>query len=120
MAYVDGFVLAVPTANKDAYRKLAEDMVPVFKRLGAISVVECWGDDVPDGKVTSFPMAVKKTEDEAVVFAWIVWPSKEVRDKGNAAMMQDPVVRAWEDEGRQPPFDGMRMIFGGFEVLVEG
>ena len=67
MAYVDGFVLAVPTANKDAYRKLAEDMVPVFKRLGAISVVECWGDDVPDGKVTSFPMAVKKTEDEAVV-----------------------------------------------------
>ncbi len=119
MSYVDGVVLAVPAANRDAYRKLAEDMVPVFKRLSALQVVECWGDDVPDGKLTSFPMAVKKKADEAVVFSWIVWPSKEVRDLGNAEMMQDPVLKAWEEEGRQPPFDGMRMIYGGFEVLLD-
>lgn len=119
MAYIDGFVLAVPKKNRDAYLQLAKDMLPLFRRLGATRVVECWGDDVPDGNLTSFPMAVKKEPDEEVVFSWIVWPSKAVRDKGNAEMMQDPIMQQWEAEGREPPFDGRRMIFGGFEVILD-
>ena len=82
MQYVDGFVLAVPNANRDAYKKLAERAAAIFKENGAINVVECWGDDVPDGKLTSFPMAVKKEANETIVFAWISWPSKSVRDAG--------------------------------------
>lgn len=89
MAYVDGYVLAVPHSNKDAYLKLARESAVVFKDHGALSVVENWADDVPDGTVTSFPLAVKCTEQEAVVFSWIVWPSKEARDAGNKAAMED-------------------------------
>ena len=115
MNYVDGFVLAVPTANKEAYRKLAQTMAPLFLEHGALGMVECWGDDVPDGVVTSFPMAVKCQPDETVVFSWISWPSREVRDAGMAKVMADPRMQP----GAEPmPFDGKRMIFGGFQVLV--
>ena len=116
MAYVDGFVLAVPTANRDAYVKVATEAAAVFKEYGALHFVECWGDDVPDGEVTSLPMAVKRKEDETVVFAWIVWPSREARDAGNKKVMADPRM---EGSMKDMPFDGKRMIFGGFETIVE-
>ena len=82
MTYVDGFVAAVPTANRASYTKHAETAAVVFKEHGALRVVECWGDDVPQGKVTSFPMAVKCKDDETVVFSWITWPSRQKRDEG--------------------------------------
>lgn len=116
MTYIDGFVLAVPTANRDAFRKHAEMAAPIFKEHGAVNMVECWGDDVPDGKLTSFPMAVQKKDDETVVFSWIVWPSRQARDEGMKKVMDDPRVQA---NVNPMPFDGKRMIFGGFEVLVE-
>jgi uncharacterized protein YbaA (DUF1428 family) len=115
MAYVDGFVIAVPTANRAAYQKIAEEAAIVFKEYGALKVVECWGDDVPEGKLTSFPMAVKCEENETVVFSWIVWPSREVRDEGNQKVMADPRMSKPEEM----PFDGKRMIYGGFEMIVE-
>ena len=116
MAYVDGFVAAVPTANREKFRKHAEEAAEVFKECGALKVVECWGDDVPDGEVTSFPMAVKRKEDETVVFSWILWPSKAVRDEGMKKMMEDPRM---QPEANPMPFDGKRVIFGGFEIIVE-
>lgn len=115
MTYVDGYLLAVKTAMKDDYLKMAKDVAPIFKDHGAIKVVETWGDDVPDGKVTSFPMAVKKQDDETVVFSWILWPSKEVRNKGLKTAMEDPRMK----EPEVMPFDGKRMIFGGFEMILE-
>lgn len=114
MAYVDGFVLAVPRANKDAYRKVAAESAIIFKDHGALSVMECWGDDVPEGVLTSFPMAVKANADEVVVFSWIIWPSREARDRGNEAVMKDPRMMGPDTM----PFDTKRMIFGGFEELV--
>ena len=117
MNYVDGFVIAVPIANREAYREMASRAVPVFKENGALSVVECWGDDVPEGKLTSFTMAVKREPDEAVVFSWITWPSRSVRDAGMKAAMADPRLEPYADK---MPFDGKRMIFGGFQVIVEG
>ncbi|MCG8558840.1 MAG: DUF1428 domain-containing protein [Hyphomicrobiales bacterium] len=117
MAYIEGFLLAVPTDKREAYKRFAESFVPIYKELGAIGMTECWGDDVPDGKVTSFPMAVKAEKDETVVLAWIVWPSKEVRDEGNKKMLEHP--RFKDMDPSQMPFDGMRMILGGFEVLLE-
>ena len=113
MTYVDGFVLAVPTANCEAYKALAEAAVVVFKEHGALSLVECWGDDVPEGKVTSFPMAVKCKPDETVVFSWITWPSRQVRDASMKKVMEDPRF-----SGVEMPFDGKRMIYGGFEMIV--
>jgi len=113
--YVDGFVLAVPTAKREAYRQHAEFAAPIFREFGALKLVECWGDDVPEGKVTSFPMAVKCKDDETVVFSWILWPSKEVRDAGMKKLMEDPRMKDMKDM----PFDGQRMIFGGFEILVD-
>jgi uncharacterized protein YbaA (DUF1428 family) len=114
MSYIDGFVIAVPAANKDAYRELAATVAPVFKEHGALRLVECWGDDVPDGKITDFRRAVQAEAGENVVFSWIVWPSKAVRDGAHKKVMEDP---------RMPkgaaPFDGKRMIFGGFEVLLD-
>lgn len=115
MTYIDGFVLAVPKANKDVYKRHAAEMAEVFKDHGALSVVECWGDDVPDGEVTSFPMAVKAEPDEVVVFAWISWPSREVRDVGNEKVFADPRAKMPQKD----VMDGKRMIFGGFEVLLE-
>ena len=114
MTYVDGFVLAVPTANRDVYRQHAEAAAPLFKEHGALRLVEGWGDDVPEGTLTSFPMAVKLKPDETVVFSWIVWPSRSARDQGMKAFMADPRMA-----GMAMPFDGARMIFGGFEVIVD-
>ena len=116
MAYVDGFVAAVPTAKKDAYLKHAEDAAVVFKEHGATQVVECWGEDVPEGEVTSFPMAVKCKDDETVVFAWALWPSREARDAGMEKIMEDPRM---QPDVNPMPFDGSRLIFGGFEVLLD-
>lgn len=111
-AFVDGFLLAVPDANKERYRKLATDTAQAFKRHGATEIVECWAEDVPEGKLTSMPMAVKLEAGESVVFAWIAWPSREVRDAGMKAIMEDPSLH------QDVPFDGKRMIFGGFRILV--
>lgn len=116
MSYVDGFVVAVPAANKEAYRKMAAEAAPLFKELGATRFVECWGDDVPDGKVTDFRGAVKAKDGEVVVFSWIEYPSKEVRDAANTKMMADPRMKAM---GENMPFDGQRMIYGGFAPIVE-
>ncbi|MNF27844.1 hypothetical protein D3C84_85060 [compost metagenome] len=116
MSYVDGFVLAVPTANKEIYRKHAEAAGAVFKEYGALKLVECWGDDVPEGKVTSFPMAVKCKPDETVVFSWIVWPSRAVRDQAMEKVMADPRL---QPDKNPMPFDGQRLIYGGFEMIIE-
>ena len=116
MSYVDGFVAAVPTANRETYRKHAQDAAAVFKEHGALTVVECWGDDVPDGEVTSFPMAVKRKDDETVVFAWITWPSRAVRDNGMKKVMADSRM---QPDANPMPFDGSRLIYGGFETILE-
>lgn len=116
MSYIEGFVAAVPTANKEKYRAQAESAVDVFKRLGATRLVECWGDDVPDGKVTDFKGAVQAKEDETVVFSWVEYPDKETRDAANDAMMNDPDAAAGVAE---LPFDGKRMIFSGFAPILE-
>jgi uncharacterized protein YbaA (DUF1428 family) len=114
MTYVDGFVAAVPIAKQEAYLKHAQDAAQVFKDHGALSVVECWGDDVPEGKLTSFTMAVKRQDDEAVVFSWITWPSREVRDAGWTKVMADPRMQA---DTNPMPLDGKRLIYGGFKVI---
>lgn len=115
MHYIDGFVAAVPRTNKDAYILHAQQSAAVFKEYGALQLVECWGDDVPEGEITSFPKAVKCEDNEAVVFSWITWPSKEIRDKNMAELMKDSRL----DPDQNPfPFDGMRMIYGGFEMIV--
>jgi uncharacterized protein YbaA (DUF1428 family) len=116
MNYVDGFVIAVPNAKREAYLKMAQDATAVFKDHGALQVVECWGDDVPEGKVTSFPMAVKRQPDESVVFSWIVWPSRQVRDEGMKKVMEDPRMKM---DPATMPFDGQRMIYGGFQIIVQ-
>lgn len=115
MNYVDGFVAAVPTANREKYLKHAEDAAVVFKEHGALQVVECWGDDVPEGKLTSFPMAVQRKDDETVVFSWVTWPSREKRDEAWKLVMEDPRMQP----GSTPfPFDGKRMIYGGFQMIL--
>ena len=116
MNYIDGYVLAVPTANRERYRSVSQKASAVFKEYGALGVTECWGDDVPEGKVTSFTMAVQRKPDETVVFSWIVWPSRQARDEGMKKSMEDPRMKF---DPATTPFDGQRMIFGGFEVIVE-
>lgn len=116
MEYIDGFVAAVPNAKKDAYLKMAREAAVVFKDHGALRVAECWGDDVPEGELTSFTMAVQRKEDESVVFSWVAWPSREARDIGNQKVMQDPRMK-WDEEN--PPFDGKRMFFGGFQMILD-
>ncbi|WP_417584156.1 DUF1428 domain-containing protein [Nitrincola sp.] len=116
MSYVDGFVAAVPTANKAKYIQHARDAALVFKEYGVLKMVECWGDDVPEGKVTSFPMAVKCQPDETVIFSWLVWPSREVRDQAMPKIMEDPRL---QPDVNPMPFDGKRLIYGGFEVVLE-
>ena len=115
MNYVDGFVAAVPTANRDAYRKHAEAAAAVFKEYGALTVVESWGDDVPEGKLSSFSMAVKREANETVVFSWITWPSRQVRDDAWKKVMADPRL---QPDKNPIPFDGKRLIYGGFEMIV--
>jgi uncharacterized protein YbaA (DUF1428 family) len=116
MKYVDGYVVAVPARNKDAYCELASQAAAVFKKYGAVRVVECWGDDVPRGKLTDFQGAVKATDDEVVVFSWIEWPSKEARDAGMKKSMEDPFM---QQDRSSNPFDAQRMIFGGFAAIVD-
>ena len=115
MSYIEGFVVAVPRANKDAYRKHAAEAAPYFKKLGATRQVENWGDDVPDGKVTDFKGAVKAKPDEEIIFSWIEYPDKATRDKANKQMLNDPEMSDMSDM----PFDGKRMIFAGFEPVVD-
>jgi uncharacterized protein YbaA (DUF1428 family) len=116
MSYVDGFVLAVPKQNMDAYKAMAQTAGAVWKEHGALAYVECWGDDVPYGELTSFPRAVQAKDDEVVVFAWIVYESREKRDAINAKVMQDPRLKC---EPSDMPFDGKRMIYGGFKSFLE-
>jgi uncharacterized protein YbaA (DUF1428 family) len=119
MAYIDGFVIAVPKANKQKFIDHANTGDSVFAELGATRILECWEDDVPDGKVTDFRRAVQATKDEAVVFSWIEWPDKATRDAAMAKMTDlmktDPRM---SPEGNPMPFDGKRMIFGGFSPVV--
>jgi uncharacterized protein YbaA (DUF1428 family) len=116
MHYIDGFVVAVPDEKRDVYVRYAGEVARVFKECGALRVVECWGDDVPEGKLTSFPMAVKREPGESVVIAWIVWPDKATRDAGHRKMEADPRVQHATDT---MPFDGKRMIYGGFQTVVD-
>ena len=116
MSYVEGFVVPVPAANKETFRKHAADAAPMFKEFGATRMVEAWGDNVPDGKLTDFKGAVKAKPDEVVVFSWFEYPDKAARDAANEKMMSDPRMKQM---GANMPFDGQRMIFGGFAPIVE-
>lgn len=116
MNYIDGFVVAVPNTNKQEYIAHAERAAAVFREYGALKSVECWGDDVPAGEVTSFPMAVQCRDDETVCFSWIVWPSREVRNEAIQKAMADERL---DPQHNPMPFDGMRLIYGGFEVIVD-
>jgi uncharacterized protein YbaA (DUF1428 family) len=114
MSYVDGFVAAVPAANRQAYFEHASKAAPIFKEYGALRVMECWGDDVPRGTQTDFFRAVEAKEDEVVVFSWVEWPNKAARDAGWQKLMADPRMQP----GSNPmPFDGKRLIYGGFAPI---
>lgn len=115
MTYVEGFVAAVPTENKEAFRSQAAELAPLFKECGVRRQVECWGDDVPHGKLTDFYGAVQAKEDETVVFGWFEYPDKATRDAANEKMRTDPRMQPRDDN----PFDGQRMIFGGFDTIVD-
>jgi uncharacterized protein YbaA (DUF1428 family) len=120
MSYIDGFVIAVPTANKDKFIAHAKLGDSVFIDLGATRVVECWGDDVPDGKLTDFRRAVQAQDDETIVFSWIEWPDKATRDAGMKKLMSPNFKDERMDPQKNPmPFDGKRLIFGGFAPVVE-
>ena len=119
MTYVDGFVIAVPKANKQKFIDHANKGDSVFADLGATRILECWGDDVPEGKVTDFRRAVQATDEEAVVFSWVEWPDKATRDAAMKKMVEDPRMDPSTPGNPPMPFDGKRMIFGGFEQVVE-
>lgn len=114
MSYVTGFLTPVPKSNREAYVASAREGWALFSKYGAVSSMECWGDDVPDGKHTSFPMAVKKKDDEVVVFSWLIWPDKQTADNAWARMQEDPAMK-----NMQMPFDGQRMMWGGFTPIFE-
>ena len=116
MAYVDGFVLAVPKANIDAYKKMANDAGAVWMEHGALSYAECIGDDVPYGELTSFPRAVQAKDDEVVVFSWVTYASRAERDVILKKVMEDPRLKSGMEN---MPFDGKRMIYGGFQSFME-
>jgi uncharacterized protein YbaA (DUF1428 family) len=116
MAYIEGFVIPVPTAKREAYIAAAAKTWPLFKEFGATRHMECWGDDVPDGTTTDFRRAVKAEAGETVVFAWVEYPSKEVRDAANQKMHADPRMA---ELGKDMPFDGKRMIYGGFQSIFD-
>jgi uncharacterized protein YbaA (DUF1428 family) len=120
MSYIDGFVIAVPKANRQKFVDHAANADPMFLEMGATRVVECWADDVPGGTLTDFRMAVKATEDEDVIFSWIEWPDKATRDVAYAKMMSPDNKDLRMDSEKNPlPFDGKRMIFGGFTPVVD-
>lgn len=116
MSYVDGYVIPLPVEAREKYRALAEYMAVIFKEFGALQVVECIGDDVPHGKVTDFYRAVQAGDGETIVFSWVIWPSKDVRDTAHAHFATDPRMQTGAID---VPFDGKRMIIGGFEILLE-
>lgn len=115
MSYIQGFVVPVKTSNKEAYRAMAARAAPMFQEYGAKRIVEAWGEDVPDGKVTDFRRAVQATADETVVFAWIVWPDRATCDAAARKMQADERMKP---EGEMP-FDMQRMIFGGFAAIFD-
>jgi len=116
MNYVQGFVTPVPTANKEKYRKQASDAAQFLKEFGVKRQVEGWGDDVPKGKVTDFQGAVQAKDDETVVFSWLEYPDKKTYEAANKKMMDDPRMK---EMFADMPFDGKRMIFGGFDAIVD-
>ena len=119
MAYIDGFVIAVPTVNRQQFIDHANRCDSVFIEHGALRVLECWGDDVPDGKLTDFRGAVKATAEETVAFSWIEWPDKATRDAAMARIEELVKTDArLSPENNPMPFDGARMIYGGFSPIV--
>ncbi len=114
MRYVDGFVAAVPADGREAFLAHARAFSEVMMELGCLRVVDAWGDEVPDGALTSFPMAVRKAEDEVVVFSWAEWPDKATRDAAMRRMRDDPRLSS---EAMPMPFDGKRLIHGGFTPI---
>jgi uncharacterized protein YbaA (DUF1428 family) len=120
MSYIDGFLMAVPTANKEKFIEHAKLGDSIFTELGATRVVECWADDVPEGKVTDFRKSVLAEADESVVFSWIEWPDKETRDQAMTTMMSEDFKDDRMDPEKNPmPFDGKRLIYGGFKPVIE-
>jgi uncharacterized protein YbaA (DUF1428 family) len=120
MSYVDGFVIAVPTANKQKFIDHANKADGVFTEMGALRVIECWGDDVPDGKLTDFRRAVQAKPDETVIFSWIEWPDKATRDTAMGRMEElMKTDERFSPETNPMPFDGKRMIYGGFAPIVD-
>ncbi len=120
MSYIDGFVIAVPTANKQKFIDHADHFDSLFIEMGATRIFECWGDDVKTGKVTDFRRAVDAKDDETVIFSWVEWPDKAVRDEAMSKM--DELMKTdprWDTAKNPMPFDGKRMIFGGFVPVVE-
>ena len=118
MPYVDGFVVPVPKRNVDAYRRIARKAAKIWREHGALEVRECIADDVPMGKVTSFPRSVKRKPSETVAFSWIVYKSRAQRDRINAKVMKDPRMAEMMESGNNP-FDAKRMIYGGFKTIVD-
>ena len=118
MSYVDGFVVPVPVANLDAYKKMARRSGKIWMEHGALQYIECVADDVQPGKITSFQQAVQLKKDEAVVFSWIVYRNRRERDRINKKVMSDPRLADMMDP-KSLPFDGMRMFWGGFKPIVE-
>ena len=116
MSYVDGFLLALPKDKIEEYKKISRIAGEVWKEFGALEYVECIADDVPYGELTSFPRAVQAKDNETVVFSWIVYQSRQQRDEVVAKVMADPRLKASMSD---VPFDGKRMIFGGFETLLK-
>ena len=115
MSYITGYVIPVPEGRKEDYRKMAEEAAEMFREYGATEIMEAWGEDVRDGKVTDFRRAVNAEEGENVVFSWIVWPDKATADAAEKKMIDDDRMSPPPDM----PFDGARMIFGGFVPIFE-
>jgi uncharacterized protein YbaA (DUF1428 family) len=120
--YVQGFVIPVPQGNKDAYREVARKFWDIARDYGALSQIECWEADVPDGTTTDFRMAVKAESGEKIVFSWMTWPDRATADASRDKLMADPRMETefGAPDGSDMPFDGKRMIFGGFEPLFVG